>query len=49
MPSGGAAAGAASSGGGDGKGEKPGNSNAVGASYASAVKGDEPAGSSSSN
>ncbi|KAL7732307.1 hypothetical protein ACLKA6_018531 [Drosophila palustris] len=40
---------AAAGGGGDGKAtDKPGSSNA-GASYASAVKGDEPAGSSSSN
>jgi len=46
-----AAAGAAGAGGNaaDGKGtEKPGSSNA-GASYASAVKGDEPVGASSSN
>ncbi|XP_060660429.1 WD repeat domain phosphoinositide-interacting protein 2 isoform X3 [Drosophila nasuta] len=52
VPSAAAAAAAAAGGSGDGgKGaEKPGSSsNAAGASYASAVKGDEPAGSSSSN
>ncbi|KAH8406873.1 hypothetical protein KR222_009638 [Zaprionus bogoriensis] len=45
-----AAAAAAAAGGADGKGaEKPGSSGSAGASYASAVKGDEPTGSASSN
>ncbi|KAM8710665.1 hypothetical protein ACLKA7_017311 [Drosophila subpalustris] len=49
VPNAAAAAAAAGAGGGDGKAaDKPGGSNA-GASYASAVKGDEPSGSSSSN